>query len=63
MTVRTITSQEHRIDRTILTLDCGHQRSIGGHMMLSEAAAGNVSLMRHYDCQDGQCYSGKGQAA
>ena len=57
---RTITAARRAGNCTIIKLDCGHQRSLGGHVWPSGKPIGDpgdlVRFMVAYDCQDGTCY-------
>ncbi|MBO9380218.1 hypothetical protein GG804_25970 [Sphingomonas histidinilytica] len=58
---RTIVSAERGKRSTFITLDCGHSRSIGGHVWANGKPVGDpddlVRFRIAYDCQDGMCGS------
>jgi hypothetical protein len=59
MTSRVIVAAERREKSTIIKLDCGHERSIGGHTWPGGKPVGRpedlVRFRVRYDCQDGHC--------
>lgn len=57
MILQTILSAERREKVTILKLECGHHRSIGGNIIRHSGMAGHAHLMTglQYPCRDGLC--------
>lgn len=59
MTTRTIIAAHRSARSTFIKFECGHERSIGGHVWPSGKPVGDprdlvrFKLMR--DCQDGAC--------
>jgi hypothetical protein len=56
---RTIISARRADRSTLIKLDCGHERSLGGHRWFNGKPVGDpADLVRFrvaYDCQDGTC--------
>lgn len=62
MTMRRIIRVEHRDRSSVIRLDCGHERSIGGHVMHNGQPVDRVRMInQQYDCQDSYCYSGSAE--
>lgn len=60
MAKRKITHAErpdsHRYkDVTFIKLDCGHERSLGGHMLDGKVCKPFEMMGRHYDCVESYC--------
>lgn len=57
MILQTITATERRERVTILKLECGHHRSVGGNMIRHSGMVGAAHLMTgmQYPCRDGLC--------
>ena len=49
--MRDIVATVRRERSTLLKLSCGHDRSIGGHILNGQS----VGAWKRYDCQDGTC--------
>jgi len=40
---------------TLIKLDCGHERSLGGHMFEGRVQLPSDLVGRKYDCKEGHC--------
>lgn len=60
MTARRIVRASRVGCRTFITLECGHIRSLGGHVWSNGKPVGDTAdLVRFgvtYDCHDGRCH-------
>jgi len=53
--VRTILAVQHMPNATVLRLECGHDRSIGGHVWMNGKPASIALTGQKYECHDGTC--------
>lgn len=54
-TARKVVETVRRSKTTLVRLECGHDRSIGGNWIDHSGMCGDAHLLMYYPCHDGHC--------